>query len=112
MTPLEKELLLQKKVKKAVKDNPDIPLYQTARRFGIGEVRVRLLLSDKIPYPSSYKIAAKRTGLPIEFVSEYKEKGLHWCPFCKDAFEMEQFSNGGSGVSRHTAKYCVKYKKK
>jgi len=112
MTPLKQELVLQKKVQKAVEDNPDVSLRQTAKRFGIGEVRLRNLLKDEIPYPGSYKIAAKRTGLPIEFVTEYKEKGHHWCPYCEDAFSREQFRDGGTEVSRHTAKYCVKYKKK
>ena len=112
MTPLEKEIALQKKVQKAVKDNPDVPLYQTAKRFGVGEIKLRNLLTDEIPYPSSYRIAAKRTGLPIEFVSEYKEKGHHWCPYCEKAFALTQFRNGGSGVSRHTYRYCVKGKKK
>ena len=112
MTPLEQELALQKRVKKSVNDNPDIPLYLVAKRFGIGEMKLQNLLKDEIPYPHQYKISAKRTGLSIEFVTEYKEKGHHWCPFCEGAFDMSQFNNGGSGISRHTAKYCAKYKKK
>ena len=110
-TPLEKELSLQKKVRKAVKDNPDVSLSQTAKRFGIGEMRLRNFLKDTVPYPHQYKLAAKRTGLPIEVVTEYKEKGHHWCPFCEGAFDISQFNNGGSGISRHAAKYCVKGKR-
>lgn len=112
MTPLERELVLQRKVQKAVRENPDVPLYQTAKRFGVGEVKLRNLLADEIPYPAPYKIAAKRTGLPIEFVSAYKEKGHHWCPHCEGAFDLAQFSDGGSGISRHIYGFCVKGKRK
>ena len=112
MTPLEIQIELQKRVKRTRRDNPDVADITIAKRFGIGIMKFGQLLTDEIPYPTSYKITAKRIGLPIEFVSEFKERGEHWCTHCKKPFPLIQFKDGGSGVSRHASAYCVKGKRK
>jgi hypothetical protein len=112
MTPLEEAKKLQKKVQKGRREDPDISDRVLAKRHGIGLMKLGQLLTDEIPYPTSYKISAKCTGLPIEFVSEFKERGEHWCTHCKNTFPVEQFKDGGSGVSRHASAYCVKGKRK
>ncbi len=112
MTPLEEAKKLQKRVKRAYLENTELSEEALAKRFGIGLMKFKQLLKDEVPYPSSYKISAKRIGLPIEYVAEFKERGEHWCHHCKKPFPLNQFKDGGSGVSRHTSSLCVKGKRK
>ena len=112
MTPLEIQIELQKRVKRTRKENPDVADITIAKRFGIGLMKFRQLLTDEIPYPSSYKISAKRIGLSVEYVAAFKERGEHWCHHCKKPFPRDQFKDGGSGISRHTSSLCVKGKRK
>ncbi len=111
MTPLQEALELQKKIKKARGQNPDIPDPIIAKRFGIGLYKMKQLLADEVPYPSSYKQTAKRIGRTVEEVAEHREQGMHWCTHCKDWFPLDQLKVGGSNT-KHAAAHCEGRKRK
>jgi hypothetical protein len=107
-TPLEKELHLQVRVRRAVEDNPDLAARTIAKRFGIGVVRLGYLINDDPPYPSTYKMAAKRLGQPIEVVTRHKEREDHWCTRCKAWAPLDQYTTAGAIARHHMARYCAK----
>lgn len=111
-TLLEKELHLQVRVRRAVEDNPDLPACTIAKRFGVGLLRLGYLINDDPPYPSTYKMAAKRLDQPIEIVAEHKERGDHWCTRCKAWAPIDQYTAAGALARRHMARHCGSSKAK
>tara|TARA_R100000353_G_scaffold149979_1_gene108388 strand:+ start:1724 stop:2071 length:348 start_codon:yes stop_codon:yes gene_type:complete len=107
MSPLEETNKLVEKVKHLHRINDDMSVSQLARRLSMDPRFIKDVIAGRKVYPRYYKQIASRFKKDIEEVVQKMEANQHWCVYCQEWRDRDEFYENSYGGWRHRSQKCV-----